>query len=167
METLRIAATALRTNKLRSFLTLLGVIIGVTTIISVVSVISGLNQYITERVFNLNPDVFIVTKFGIITSRDEFIAAIRRKNIDANDVRAVEANCKRCGLVGYGVQSQQRVKRNAEKLDGTQIYGCTSNLASLYNIDVEVGRGSIGIEPFEGTNVNPFSHRRLECGVGS
>ena len=70
METLRIAATALRANKLRSFLTLLGVIIGIMTIVSVVAVVSGLNDYITNKVFDLNPDVFVVTKFGINTSRE-------------------------------------------------------------------------------------------------
>ena len=63
------AAGALNAHKLRSFLTLLGVIIGVMTVVSVVSIISGLNNYINEKVFQLNPDVYIVTQFGIITSR--------------------------------------------------------------------------------------------------
>ncbi len=73
METIRIAASALRRHKMRSFLTLLGVIIGVMTIVAVVSIISGLNNYVGEKIFTLNPDVFIVTKFGIITSREEFL----------------------------------------------------------------------------------------------
>src|SRR5207244_4615720 len=53
METIRIAAAALTTHKLRSFLTLLGVIIGVATVVSVVSIIAGLNSYIQEKVFQL------------------------------------------------------------------------------------------------------------------
>jgi putative ABC transport system permease protein len=73
METIRIAAAALNTHKLRSFLTLLGVIIGVMTVVSVVSIISGLNNYIAEKVFQLNPDVYVVTQFGIITSREQFL----------------------------------------------------------------------------------------------
>src|SRR5688572_1230343 len=99
-ETLRVAASALRTNKLRSFLTLLGVIIGVMTVVAVVSVISGLNNYIAERVFTLNPDVFIVTQFGIITSREEFLAAIRRKRMDLSDLAEVQQRCATCGMVG-------------------------------------------------------------------
>ncbi|HVR40342.1 MAG TPA: ABC transporter permease, partial [Thermoanaerobaculia bacterium] len=63
METIRIAAAALTTNKLRSFLTLLGVIIGVMTVISVVSIIAGLNSFIAERLFQLNPDVYVITQF--------------------------------------------------------------------------------------------------------
>ncbi|HEX8411890.1 MAG TPA: ABC transporter permease, partial [Thermoanaerobaculia bacterium] len=61
METLRIASNALRAHKLRSFLTLLGVIIGVMTVVTVVSIISGLNNYISEKVFDLNPDVYAVS----------------------------------------------------------------------------------------------------------
>jgi len=82
MDTLRIAAGALTTNKLRSFLTLLGVIIGVMTVIAVVSIIAGLNSYIAEKVFTLNPDVYIVTQFGIITSREQFLEAVKRKEVD-------------------------------------------------------------------------------------
>ena len=59
METLRIAIVALRTNKLRSFLTLLGVIIGVMTVIAVVSIVSGLNDFVTEQLFSLSPDVYV------------------------------------------------------------------------------------------------------------
>ena len=72
METLRIAVIALRTNKLRSFLTLLGIIIGVTTIVGVAGVISGLEAYVQERVIRLSPDVVVLTKFGIIRGREEF-----------------------------------------------------------------------------------------------
>ena len=69
METLRIAVQALRAHKLRSFLTLLGVIIGVMTVVLVVSITSGLNRYVADRLFQLSPDVFIISRFGIITSR--------------------------------------------------------------------------------------------------
>ena len=62
-------------NKLRSGLTLLGVIIGVMTVVSVLSVISGLNDYVLSKVVNLNPDVIVFTKYGILRSRQEFILA--------------------------------------------------------------------------------------------
>ena len=72
-EVLAVALQALRRHKLRSFLTLLGVIIGVATVVSVVSIISGLNSYVRDKVLNLNPDVLVFTKYGIVRSRDEFI----------------------------------------------------------------------------------------------
>ena len=65
-ELFRLALRAIRAHKLRSFLTLLGIIIGVTTIVGVVGIITGLNTYVQEKVIILAPDMFIVTRFGII-----------------------------------------------------------------------------------------------------
>ena len=68
VETLRLALDALRAHKLRSFLTLLGVILAVTTLVSVMSVIAGLNMYVADRVANLGANVYLVHGFVIITS---------------------------------------------------------------------------------------------------
>ena len=68
-ETLKLALSALRAHKLRSFLTLLGVILAVTTLVAVMSVIAGLNMYVADRIANLGANVFLVHRFGIITSR--------------------------------------------------------------------------------------------------
>ncbi len=140
METLCIAAAALRAHKLRSFLTLLGVIIGVMTVVVVVSITSGLNRYVAEKLFQLSPDVFIVSKFGIITSRDDFLRALRRKNIDLNDVEAVERLCGGCAAVGAGAEAGLAVRRGGERLAGVTVYGTTANLAGLNNLDLEAGR---------------------------
>ncbi|MEO7795646.1 MAG: ABC transporter permease [Thermoanaerobaculia bacterium] len=146
METLRIAVTALRTNKLRSFLTLLGVIIGVMTVIAVVSIVTGLNDFVTEQLFSLSPDVFVVTQFGIITSQEEFLEALKRKRINVDDARAVERLCAGCGAVGVSARSNQTVKREGEKLEDVQINGTTANMAVLSNVDLEAGRFFVDAE---------------------
>src|ERR1700675_2522476 len=69
-ETLRLAIDSLRAHKLRSFLTLLGVILAVTTLVVVMSAIAGLNMYVANRVANLGANVFLVHRCGIITSED-------------------------------------------------------------------------------------------------
>ena len=140
METLRIAATALGAHKLRSFLTLLGVIIGVTTVVTVVSIISGMNSYINERVFQLSPDVLIFTRFGIITSREQFIDALKRRKIDMADIRAVEDRCSSCLMVGSQAVSNQPVRRGSERLDRVTTIGSSANMAELNNLDLEAGR---------------------------
>ena len=84
-ELFAVSLQALRLNKLRSGLTLLGVIIGVMTVVSVLSVISGLNDYVLNKVVNLNPDVIVFTKYGILRSRQEFIMATRRKPVTMRD----------------------------------------------------------------------------------
>jgi putative ABC transport system permease protein len=140
METLRIAGTALRAHKLRSFLTLLGVIIGVMTVVTVVSIISGLNNYISEKVFALNPDVYAVTQFGIITSREQWLEAIKRKKIDWNDYEAIRDRCGLCAMTGASNNNNTTVKRGAQKLTRVQTTGGTSSLAELNNLDLEAGR---------------------------
>jgi putative ABC transport system permease protein len=140
VETLRLAATALNTHKLRSFLTLLGVIIGVMTVVSVVSIISGLNNYIQERVFQLNPDVYVVTQFGIITSQEQFLEAAKRKKIDWRDYDAIRERCHSCALVGAQENTRQTVKRGPRKLNRVRIQGGTPNMAEISNIDLETGR---------------------------
>jgi len=140
METLRIAATALRAHKLRSFLTLLGVIIGVMTVVTVVAIISGLNSYITEKVLSLSPDVFIVSQYGIITSREQWLEAVKRKKIDAHDYEMVRDGCRSCEMVGAGNSNRAAVKRGAKRLSGVRVSGGTANMAELNSIDLEAGR---------------------------
>jgi putative ABC transport system permease protein len=140
METIRIAAAALNTHKLRSFLTLLGVIIGVMTVVAVVSIISGLNNYIAEKVFQLNPDVYVVTQFGIITSREQFLEALKRKKIDWEDYVAIRDRCTTCGAVGASQSNNGQVKRGSNRLGGVNIQGGTSNMADINNLDLEAGR---------------------------
>ena len=80
-ELFRVSLRAIRAHKLRSFLTLLGIIIGVTTIVGVVGIITGLNRYVQEKVIILAPDMYIVTRFGIIRSREEFLQAVKRPQL--------------------------------------------------------------------------------------
>jgi len=140
METIRIAATALNTHKLRSFLTLLGVIIGVMTIVAVVSVISGLNNYIEEKVIQLNPDTYVITQFGIITSREAFLEAVKRKKFDWNDYVAVRDLCQECAAVAANLSTRAAVKRGAERMTDVRVTGGTANMADVTNIDLEAGR---------------------------
>src|SRR5437660_9296063 len=77
-ETLRLSLDALRAHKLRSFLTLLGVILAVTTLVAVMSVVAGLNFYVADRIANLGCRVFLVNRIGIITSEDAWVKAQKR-----------------------------------------------------------------------------------------
>jgi putative ABC transport system permease protein len=140
VETFRIASNALRAHKLRSFLTLLGVIIGVMTVITVVSIISGLNNYIAEKVFQLSPDVYVVTRFGIITSREAYLEAVKRKQIDWRDYELVRDRCRSCEGVSAAQETSAAVKYGAKHFTDVQVRGTTANFAELTNVDVEAGR---------------------------
>ncbi|HUK48937.1 MAG TPA: ABC transporter permease, partial [Terriglobales bacterium] len=85
-EAVRIATTSLWSHKLRSALTLLGVVIGVMSVIAVVSLVNGLNKYVAERIFNLGADVFMINRSpSIITSVDQWEAAQKRKKFHYDD----------------------------------------------------------------------------------
>src|SRR5260370_31521331 len=88
-DLLREVLRTVRSNALRSFLTLLGVIIGVATLVSVVAVISGLNAYVRDKVFALAPDVFELSKIGLVRSREEFVAAAKRRDFHPRDFGAI------------------------------------------------------------------------------
>src|SRR5437667_4924290 len=140
METIRIAAGALRRNKLRSFLTLLGVIIGVATVVSVVSIISGLNSYVRDKVLNLNPDVLVFTKYGIVRSRNEFILQRKRKPVTLREARWIERECRSGGAVGAQANHRDSLHVGRLKDPDVQIQGQTANMESMMRIDLEAGR---------------------------
>src|SRR6266496_6759412 len=100
VELFRLSSSALTRHKMRAFLTLLGVIIGVATVVGVVSVISGLNTYVKDKLFGLNPDIVIFTKYGIITSREEWLIAMKRKSLTLTDMEIVRSACRLCAEVG-------------------------------------------------------------------
>jgi putative ABC transport system permease protein len=139
-ELFAVAIHALRLNKLRSGLTLLGVIIGVMTVVSVLSVISGLNDYVLNKVVNLNPDVLVFTKYGIIRNRQEFILARKRKPVTARDLQVVRAECRSCAAVGAQAQQFATVHAGRFKLSNVPISGYTANIATLLNVDLQAGR---------------------------
>ncbi|MGH9669811.1 MAG: ABC transporter permease, partial [Terriglobales bacterium] len=96
-EAVRIALGALWSNKLRSVLTLLGVVIGVASVIAVVTFINGINGFVAEKIFNLGADVFIINKQpNVITNVDQWIDAQRRKNLTLEDYQAVLEACRSC-----------------------------------------------------------------------
>ena len=80
-EPIGVALETLRAHKLRSFLMLLGIILSVSTLIVVIALISGVNGYIADRVANLGANVFLVTRFPIITEVEAFVKATRRNKI--------------------------------------------------------------------------------------
>lgn len=140
LEAVRVALDSIWSHRLRSGLTLLGVVIGVATIVTVVSVIAGLNRFVREEIFSLSPDVFIVSKFGIIRGRDEFLKALRRKDLSVAEMERVRRLCSSCRNVGATTQGTKSLRRADRRLPDVQITGSTSNLADLYNLDIVEGR---------------------------
>ncbi len=139
-ELFRVSSSALTRHKLRAFLTLLGVIIGVATVVGVVSVISGLNTYVKDKVIGLNPDIVIFDKYGIITSREEWLLARKRRDLTLTDMEVVRRECRLCQEVGARGERRRAVKYEDHVLADVEIQGHTPNMSAAQNFDIVNGR---------------------------
>ena len=140
-EAIKIALHSLWAHKLRSVLTLLGVVIGVTSVIAVVSFVNGLNSYVAEKVFNLGADVFIVNKSAnIITNIDDWIEAQKRKDIKLEDYEAVRTGCHNCRWVGATLWRRGEVKYGNDSLVDVQIRGWSETMNRIYDLELIYGR---------------------------
>jgi putative ABC transport system permease protein len=139
-ESIKLALDALNSHKLRSFLTLLGIIISVTTLIAVISVIEGMNRYIEDRVANLGSNTFIVCRWCMIHNLKEWVEAQKRKRITIEDVDWVRDNAKLASAVGGGSWQNADVKYGNQSLQDVGIRGVTANMINIGQEEVGVGR---------------------------
>jgi putative ABC transport system permease protein len=141
VESIRIALRSLWANKLRSVLTLLGVVIGVAAVIAVVTFVSGINDYVAKKIFNLGADVFIVSKMSAVeTNVDHFLEAEKRKNLVLDDYQAVLEACRHCDYVGALMRGTAKVKHSEQSISDTTIQGITPSIATILDTDLTYGR---------------------------
>jgi putative ABC transport system permease protein len=141
-EAVKIALQSLWANKLRSVLTLLGVVIGVASVIAVVTLVNGANTYVTTKFSRYGADVFTVSKMPqIITSPEDYQRYQKRKDILFPDFQYVAANCSRC--VGIGAQQAVtgKIVRGTQSTTDTSIRGYTWQMPLLQNLAIAQGRG--------------------------
>jgi putative ABC transport system permease protein len=141
-EAIRIALQSLWANKLRSTLTLLGVVIGVAAVIAVVTFVNGINGYVAEKIFRLGADVFIVGKSsGVITNIDQYLEQMKRKDLTMDDYRVVREACKRCQYVGATTFNPNgHVKYAEQNSTDTWVRGLTPSMAPIMDLDLVAGR---------------------------
>ena len=131
-EAITIALHSLRANKLRSFLTVLGILIGVSSVIAVVAITEGLDRYISEKVLELGSRSFTVQKMpDIITSREMWLEMQKRKNLELLDVQAMKRACSLCSEVGAMVATGGSVKRGRTTQKDVRIMGVTENFSRI------------------------------------
>jgi putative ABC transport system permease protein len=140
-EAVKVALQSLWANKLRSVLTLLGVVIGVTSVIAVVTLVNGANTYVTTKFSRYGADVFTISKMPhIITSPQEYQRFQKRKNILLPDYQYIKDNCGRCIGIGAMQSTTAKVVRGTESVTDTSIRGYTAQMPSLQNLNIEQGR---------------------------
>ena len=140
-EAIKIALQSLWANKLRSILTLLGVVIGVTSVIAVVTLVNGANNFVQTKFTSYGADVFTVSKMpALIFNTDDYQRYQKRKNILFDDYEYVKDNCKECAGIGAQQSTTAKVVRGTNSITDTQIRGYTWMMPSLQNLNITQGR---------------------------
>lgn len=158
LEGLRLAFDAIRAHKMRSFLTLLGIIFGVATVIIVVTLIEGFNRYVDEKIADLGSNAFVVNKMGIVTSLQEWIERSKKnKDLHIDDLDAIKEHRQYIRDAAAMMRRRADVKHNSTSLREIELLGVTHNLVDIDTIKVGQGR-YIGYQEQE--------HSRSVCFVG-
>jgi len=140
LETLRLSLDALRAHKLRSFLTLLGVILAVTTLVAVMSVVAGLNFYIADKIANLGANVYVLNRFGIITSNDAWVKAQKRPLITMEEFTNLKTGMRTANQVAALLGANSDVRSGNDLLEDVRILGVTANYSEVRSLNVAAGR---------------------------
>jgi putative ABC transport system permease protein len=145
IETLKLAIAAIWAHKLRSALTLLGMIVGVTAFVVVVSLIQGFNRYVDEKIAGIGAKSFTVQRFNPLEDfkdTDTIAAAQRRnKELTLDDYDYLKERASLIGKIGAKARgTPSQVKRGTEVLDDVFVSGATANCVDIENRDVAEGR---------------------------
>lgn len=175
-ESFRLALLSLRANKLRTFLTLLGVIVGVTSVIAVITIISGLDKTVATAFSSQGSTVFSVSKRPlVITSREDFIKFNRRKDVTKDDAEVIQRLCRSCDRTGMALNGAGLVKYADNRSEGVAVRGLTPPMFDIENITIQSGRRWTDQEAANGRNVcvigtdlldNLFNGRAADSVVG-
>jgi putative ABC transport system permease protein len=143
-EATRIALDSLRKNKLRSFLTLLGIILATTTLIAVTALIHGMNIYIAEKVSNMGSDGFRVVRMAFFGNFDpkKFLEMQKRNpQIRPDEYEFIKSRAAMLKDVGMAASRNARVSYKTDSVLGVDVQGVTDNIPAINNVQVELGRG--------------------------
>ncbi len=146
--------SAMRAHKLRASLTMLGLTMGVATLITVMTIVQGANLYVENKIANLGTNVFQVARTPFaVTDFSIIIKALKYKKIELDDVRAVGEGCPACGEVGATASASVKARYGDKESTDVNFYGQTPNMANIDTRAVEFGRYFSTWEADHRTNV--------------
>jgi putative ABC transport system permease protein len=140
-EAFKLALQSLWANKLRSVLTLIGVVMGVASVIMVITLVQGANKYVSTKLTGYGADVFTVNRMGVIFTGDDYFRFQKRKILRMEDYQAIRDGCTECSELGALLSKSTNLAYNGHSSNNTTVRGYTWTMLSLNNIDIAIGRG--------------------------
>jgi putative ABC transport system permease protein len=155
VEAFRLALQSLWANKLRSILTLLGVIIGVSSVITVVTLTNGAKEFVTSKINSYGAATITISKMPqTFITLEEYLEFKKRKDVTYDDYRAVLSDCRLCASVGAQRNTNTgKVVHGTKSTTDTNIRGWTWTMPALSNLNIELGRSFTQVEDEHSTPV--------------
>src|ERR1700739_1646631 len=142
IEAFKLALQSLWGNKMRSILTLIGVVMGVASVIMVITLVDGANTYVSTKLVSHGADIFTVRQIpGVIFNAADYFRYKKRKILRIEDYKAIQESCADCGDVGVRLDKTVSVVANSHSSTDTDMRGITWTMVSLDNMDIALGRG--------------------------
>jgi putative ABC transport system permease protein len=147
IEAVRLALQSLWGNKLRSILTLLGVIIGVGSVITVVTLTNGAKQFVTSKINSYGAATITISKMPqTFITMEEYLSFQKRKDVTYDDYRAVLDQCGLCQSVGAQRNGMGKVVHGTKSTTDTDIRGWTWTMPAISNLNIDLGRSFTQVE---------------------
>jgi len=157
-EALALAARSLWANKMRSLLTVLGVFIGVTTVVGLISLIAGLTDYVTSAFATAGTDTFFVSRLNFVTTDwEEWFESQKRPEVTAGDAEAMAADCPSVDYTTPRSVVFKEVSYRDKKVSGVVVIGTTEEFQQIQGLVIRRGRFITNVE---------VDRSRPVCGLG-
>jgi putative ABC transport system permease protein len=151
-EAFKLALQSLWGNKMRTILTLIGVVMGVASVIMVITLVNGADWYVSNKLSGYGADVFTINRMGLVFNADEYFKFQKRKIIRMEDYQAVRDNCTECKDVGALLSRSTNVVANGHSSNNSSMRGYTWTMLGLNNIDIVLGRAFTQADEDKGTH---------------
>jgi putative ABC transport system permease protein len=162
-DNLALALDSIRAHKLRVSLTVLGLTLGVATLITVMTLVQGANLYVQQKIADLGTNVFKVGRMPFaVTDFTAYARAQRNRFFYPDDVDALSRNCGHCEMVGAVLNSNTTLRYQNKELDDSTMYGHTPNMATIDTRTVALGRYFTEVEDRHAVEVCLIGDRLIQ-----
>jgi putative ABC transport system permease protein len=153
-DAFKIALQSLWANKMRTVLTLLGVVIGVASVIAVVTLTNGAKRFVTSKIETYGADVVTISKMPqTFITVDEYLSFQKRKNITFDDYKSILSDCASCVSVGAARTTNGSVVYGTKSTTDTEVRGWTWTMPALSNLNLAAGRSFTEVEDTHSAHV--------------
>jgi putative ABC transport system permease protein len=167
-EAIKLALQSLWANKMRSILTLLGVVIGVASVITVVTLTNGAKQFVTTKINSYGASVVTISKMPqTFITIDEYLSFQKRRDVTFDDYRAIVSDCKSCVSVGARRNTTGKIVYQTKSTTDTDIRGWTWTMPPISNLNIDEGRSFTELEDEHSTRVAIIGYDVVDNVLGS